>query len=110
MGLKERKKLREDMFKLTVIRSLESEEQHSYTQEDEMVADELREYINRLIAVLPERQREMFLLNREENMTYREIAIRYGISEKAVERHIRLALRFLKENLSLFILFSMLSK
>ncbi|WP_294481806.1 RNA polymerase sigma-70 factor [uncultured Bacteroides sp.] len=107
---KERKKLREDMFKLTVIRSLESEEQQSYTQEDEMVAEELREYIDRLIAVLPERQREMFLLNREENMTYREIALRYGISEKAVERHIRLALKFLKENLSLFILFSMLSE
>lgn len=106
---KERDKIREDMFKLTVMRSLENEVQ-PYNQEDEMVADELREYIDRLIAVLPERQREMFLLNREENMTYREIAIRYGISEKAVERHIRLALKFLKENLTLFILFSMLPK
>ncbi|WP_286438553.1 sigma factor-like helix-turn-helix DNA-binding protein [Bacteroides acidifaciens] len=50
----------------------------------------------------------MFLMSREENMTYREIALRCGIGEKAVERHIHLTLKFLKKNLLLFILFSML--
>ena len=69
---------------------------------------DLKEYIDRLIAVLPKRQREIFLMSREENMTYREIAARCGIGEKAVERHIHLTLKFLKKNLLLFILFSML--
>lgn len=103
---KARSRMREDMFKMTVLRSIENEE--PYNQEDRMVAEDLKEYIDRLIAVLPERQREIFLMSREENMTYREIALRCGIGEKAVERHIHLTLKFLKKNLLLFILFSML--
>ena len=96
----------QDMFKMTILRSIENEE--PYNQEDQMVAEDLKEYIDRLIAVLPKRQREIFLMSREENMTYREIAARCGIGEKAVERHIHLTLKFLKKNLLLFILFSML--
>ena len=103
---KARSRMREDMFKMTVLRSIENEE--PYNQEDRMVAEDLKEYIDRLIAVLPERQREIFLMSREENMTYREIAARCGIGEKAVERHIHLTLKFLKKNLLLFMLFSML--
>ena len=103
---KARSRMREDMFKMTVLRSIENEE--PYNQEDRMVAEDLKEYIDRLIAVLPERQREIFLMSREENMTYREIALRCGIGEKAVERHIHLTLKFLKKNLLLFMLFSML--
>lgn len=86
--------MREDMFKITILRSIENEE--PYNQEDQMVAEDLKEYIDRLIAVLPKRQREIFLMSREENMTYREIAARCGIGEKAVERHIHLTLKFLK--------------
>ena len=103
---KARSRMREDMFKMTILRSIENEE--PYNQEDQMVAEDLKEYIDRLIAVLPKRQREIFLMSREENMTYREIAARCGIGEKAVERHIHLTLKFLKKNLLLFILFSML--
>ena len=103
---KARSRMREDMFKMTVLRSIE--DRKPYNQEDRMVAEDLKEYIDRLIAVLPERQREIFLMSREENMTYREIALRCGIGEKAVERHIHLTLKFLKKNLLLFMLFSML--
>ncbi|GAA6254432.1 RNA polymerase sigma-70 factor [Bacteroides sp. f07] len=103
---KARSRIREDMFKMTILRSIENEE--PYNQEDCMVAEDLKEYIDRLIAVLPKRQREIFLMSREENMTYREIALRCGIGEKAVERHIHLTLKFLKKNLLLFMLFSML--
>ena len=73
--------MREDMFKMTILRSIENEE--PYNQEDQMVAEDLKEYIDRLIAVLPKRQREIFLMSREENMTYREIAARCGIGEKS---------------------------
>lgn len=103
---KVRSKVREDMLKMTVLRSLENEE--PYNQEDYMVAEDLKKYIDRLIAVLPQRQREIFLMSREQNMTYKEIALRCGIGEKAVERHIYLTLKFLKKNLLLFILFSTL--
>lgn len=98
-----RKNFRESMFKMTVIRAMESEE--TYDMEDEFSAADLKLYIDRLIAVLPKRQQEVFKMSREQHMSYKEIASHCGISEKAVERHIYLALKFLKKNLPIFILF-----
>ncbi len=68
-------------------------------------AKEMQGYIDSLVEALPERRREAFRLSREEGLSYKEIAARMGISEKGVERHIRLALQFLKENLPLFLFF-----
>ncbi len=47
---------------------------------------------------MPPRRREVFLLHRIEDLTYPQIARRTGISLKAVEKHIRLALKQLAEN------------
>ena len=44
---KARSRMREDMFKMTILRSIENEE--PYNQEDQMVAEDLKEYIDRLI-------------------------------------------------------------
>lgn len=98
-----RRNFRESMFKMTVIKAMENAD--SYDIEEEMDAADLKEYIDQLVAVLPPRQQEIFRLSREQNMPYQEIATRCGISEKAVERHIYLALKFLKKNLPMFIMF-----
>lgn len=68
-------------------------------------ARNLESYINQLVECLPPRQREAFLLSRSEGLTYNEIAGRMGISVKAVEKHISLALKFIKSNLFLLVLF-----
>ncbi|MBR1706042.1 MAG: RNA polymerase sigma-70 factor [Bacteroidales bacterium] len=68
-------------------------------------AEDLRRYVDRLVSALPPRQREAFLLSREEGLTYAEIATRMRISEKGVERNIHLALKFLKTHLPLFLFF-----
>lgn len=52
------------------------------------------------ILQLPERCREVYLLNRIEGMSYTEIARHCGISVKAVEKHIGRALRVLRERLA----------
>ena len=44
---------------------------------------------------LNERSRGILLAQREEGLTYREIGIRYGISESAVEKQIARAMKFL---------------
>jgi len=44
------------------------------------------------ISSLPERQREVFLLNRIEKKTYKEIAELSGVSVKAIEKLIHKAL------------------
>lgn len=58
---------------------------------------EFKEKIETAISALPEKQREAFLLNRIEKLTYKEIAIKLEISQTAVEKRIANALVKLKE-------------
>ncbi|MEM7672280.1 MAG: sigma-70 family RNA polymerase sigma factor [Verrucomicrobiota bacterium] len=63
------------------------------------VALQSREYLQfarRVIATLPERCREVFILSRFGNLSYREIAIKLGISQSTVEKHMIRAIRVCK--------------
>ena len=79
--------------------------EEEYDIESQIDADNLREYIETLVTVLPPRQREAFLLSRNEHLNVKEIAMRMNISERGVERNIYLALKFLRRHLPLFIVF-----
>lgn len=69
----------------------------SLDSEYKLLYDELQEQINIVIAELPERCREVFLLSRFEGLKNKEIAARLQISTTAVEVHISKALlRFSK--------------
>ena len=70
-----------------------SHEQRTAT-EQELVA------LQRALLRLPDRCREVYLLNRIEGMSYTEIAEHCGISVKAVEKHVSRALRLLRERLA----------
>lgn len=63
---------------------------------------EYKEMHDRYVASLNEmnnNQREVFLMNRSEEMTYKEIAEQLDISVKAVEKRMSQALSFLRERL-----------
>lgn len=49
--------------------------------------------LTRVLHSLPEKAREMFVMNRQEGMTYSEIVRKYGVSVKVVEYNIVLALK-----------------
>jgi RNA polymerase sigma-70 factor, ECF subfamily len=66
-------------------------------------ASELEVAITGAIAELPPRTREVFLLSRERNLKYSEIAEELGISVKAVEANMTRALRQLREKLAPFL-------
>lgn len=62
------------------------------------------EKIDKLINKLPEKCREVFILSRFENMSYKEIAETLEISIKTVENQIANALKFLRKNYFIFLL------
>ena len=96
-----RKSLNEDFYKMTVISAMES----SYDIEEEIEAKNLSDYIDLLINELPPRRREIFNLSRKENKSYKEIAELLHISEKTIENQISEALKYLRKNISMLILF-----
>ncbi|WP_294482300.1 RNA polymerase sigma-70 factor [uncultured Bacteroides sp.] len=96
-----RKHFNELNFKMTVLKGLEN----TYEIEEELEAEDLKNYIDQLISQLPPQRQRIFKMSREENLTNLEIAERCAVSEKAIERQITLALKFIKDNLPLFIVF-----
>lgn len=61
--------------------------------------DEFRQKLENAISGLPEKNRVVFLMNRIDKLTYKEIADRLGLSVKAVEKRMHKALLELR-NLS----------
>jgi RNA polymerase sigma-70 factor (family 1) len=57
---------------------------------------------------LPQKTREVFKMSRFENISVKEIARHFNISEKAVEYHITTSLKFLRLSLKDFMLHSVL--
>ena len=66
--------------------------------QDEVLAARVRlERVREGLSRLTPRTREIFLMHRLEDLKYREIAERLGISQSAVEKHIAKAALFLTE-------------
>lgn len=99
-----KKTFNENFYKFSVLSAFSSEPE--YEIEEEIAATQLKEYIYQLIDTLPPRQREVLLLSRDSHMSYKEIATQLGISERTVENHIAKAIKYLKQNLMFFLIFS----
>ncbi|MFO7668270.1 MAG: RNA polymerase sigma-70 factor [Bacteroidales bacterium] len=65
----------------------------------ELEFQEVSEVVSETIGRLPERTREIFLLNRQEGLKYREIAERLSISVKTVEANMGRALNALRSSM-----------
>lgn len=71
---------------------------------DFLVTAELQQSIQQAIEGLPEKCREIFVLNRYENMKYQEIAHQLDISVKTVEAQMSKALQHMRIQLSGYLL------
>ncbi|MCE4565881.1 RNA polymerase sigma-70 factor [Maribellus sp. CM-23] len=70
------------------------------TQDDENIeTKKIVEIVYSLIKKIPERRRQIFLLNREEGLSYKQIAVKLNISENTVDTQIRNSLNFLRKEL-----------
>jgi len=64
-----------------------------------LLEKEFMEKLENTISALPEKQREVFLLNRIEKKKYKEIALHLDISVKAVEKRMHKALLVMRKEI-----------
>ncbi len=64
-----------------------------------MENNELRDLINDAISKLPEKNRQIYLMAWEENLSYNDIATKLGLSSKTIENHVGIALSKLRDSL-----------
>ncbi len=75
-----------------------------FEQSDKLIEKELNNKINNAIDDLPEKCKEIFQLNRFENLKYKEIAVKLNISIKTVETQMSKALKHLRKKLKDYLL------
>ena len=90
---------RKEQCRMNFEQSMVSTEHTAFSPEDEMTYNELTATYAKTLEQMSERQRTVFLMNREDGMKYAEIADSLQISVKAVEKHISAALRLLRTKL-----------
>jgi RNA polymerase sigma-70 factor (family 1) len=77
-------------------------DQGEYVTDNYILEKELSALIEKEIANLPAKMREVFLLSRKENLSNQEIAERLDISEKTVKNQLSASLKLLRTKLGLF--------
>lgn len=61
---------------------------------------ELESKLTRVVAQLPPKMQQVFVLSRHENLSYREIAQRLGIAETTVKKQVNNALKLIRTEVS----------
>ena len=69
---------------------------------DQLEEKDLQLMLQREIDLLPLRMKEVFELSRKQNLSYAEIALQLGISDKTVKKQINKALKVLRSKLGAF--------
>jgi RNA polymerase sigma factor (sigma-70 family) len=67
--------------------------------EDVIDARQRLSHLRAVVAELPQRTRQVFVLHRIEELTYGEVAARLGISESSVQKHLARALRHVMQRI-----------
>lgn len=73
---------------------------YSDETKEKIIVNDLEETINCALEKLTPRQREVFKMSREANMSHQEIADSLGISVNTVQEHISSSLRIIRAHLS----------
>lgn len=72
--------------------------------------NQLKEMIEREIAELPAKMRQIFEMSRTEHLSHKEIAEKLGISDKTVDRQISNAIKILSSKLGILLYLALLHK
>jgi RNA polymerase sigma-70 factor (ECF subfamily) len=90
---------RKDICRKGFEQSLTLRENQEPSPEEKMMSEEFIASYAKALEEMPEKQRIVFLLNRDSDLKYKEIAEYLQISVKAVEKRMSAALQFLRTEL-----------
>ena len=90
-----RKKISEKSFQEEWYRRM----QNTMQVVNEVQYNDLNDRVGKLVCQLPPRRRQVYMMSREEGLTYVEISKRLGISVNTVENHMAASLKFLRQHL-----------
>jgi RNA polymerase sigma-70 factor (family 1) len=91
-----RANLRDHTFRDELFLQAVAQEYHT---QNKIEFDEIKAAIDKIVAGLPEKRQQVFILSRTEGLSNKEIAQQLNIAEKTVEDHITHAIRHLKNSL-----------
>ena len=79
-----------------------AEDTEQYSTETSYLAEynNLELISNRIIAELPHKRRQVFVLSRQKGLSNKEIAIKLNLKKKTVENHLNLALKYFRKKYS----------
>ena len=90
---------RKDLSRMDFEQSMTLQSHEAASPEDEVIFEEFASSYAKALEKMPETQRTVFLMSRNEELKYHEIAGCLAISVKAVEKRMSAALQFLKTEL-----------
>ncbi|MEJ8740194.1 RNA polymerase sigma-70 factor [Phocaeicola sp. HCN-6420] len=76
---------------------------------DKLYAKEINILLKMALEQMPPQRRKIFMLSRKQGLSNQEIADELNLSVRTVEHHLYLALRELKKNILIFLIFSLSS-
>lgn len=79
---------RDELFRRTVA--------DEYQPQNQLEFEEIKAGIDKIVAGLPEKRQQVYILSRTDGQSNREIAQQLNISEKTVEDHITHAIKYIK--------------
>ncbi|MCI1681143.1 MAG: RNA polymerase sigma-70 factor [Bacteroides sp.] len=90
---------RKQDVRLSFAENMRPDESASLSPQEELQFEELKARYAAVLEEMPDGQREVFLMNREESLKYHEIAERLNLSVKAIEKRMNAALSLLRKKL-----------
>lgn len=90
---------RKQDVRLSFAENMQPDESASLSPQEELQFEELKARYAAVLEEMPDGQREVFLMNREESLKYHEIAERLNLSVKAIEKRMNAALSLLRKKL-----------
>jgi RNA polymerase sigma-70 factor (ECF subfamily) len=95
-------RIKQNLSRKVYLEYMQMENQAQNYMASDIESRELMDYLLKTIQELPDKTKQIFLLSRNEGLTYKQIASKLDVTENVVDHEIRKSLKYIKEKLSDF--------